>query len=84
MEPVEVGEAVRVFTATRAYSGNDRLDITLAQQDSVGRLYAPDPEVFRLYNARKQAGLATLADWQQYEEAYRAKLELDLALDSMD
>lgn len=67
--------SLRVYTAHRSYRDKDGLNVTLRDQDPVGRFFAPDPETFRAYHARKQTGAATLADWTRYEAAYRAHLE---------
>lgn len=63
-----------VYTAHRSYRGADRLDITLAAQDPVGRHFAPAPEDFRVFHARRVAGTATAADWEVYCAAYAAHM----------
>ena len=65
---------LRVYTAHRSYAGADRLDVTIKEQDPVGRVFAPAPEDFRTYSTLKKAGLLTLEAWETYAKAYRAHM----------
>jgi uncharacterized protein (DUF488 family) len=62
--------ALVVYTAPRSYSGRDRLDITIKQQDAEGRVFAPEASAFRAYIALKKAGLLTLEAWDVYTRQY--------------